>query len=170
MELKGIENERRRLDMGNIYGPKSFHNGNMLTLSIEGKLWNRLRYMKINDLKISISWSTYEIQFEIVICRKDKGGRVVKHGNRELSQQEYRRHIMNHTGWRDENCFYCKRCRIDMNTKKYKSTLHVELGHWFILLNWKTKAKNCAEVANSHGVLWPLFNTLGRPFVPIGDI
>ena len=57
-----------------------------------------------------------------------------------------------------------------MDIKKYKSTMHVELGHFFILLHWKMKAKDYPKGSNSHSVLWPLVNTPGRHFVPIGDI
>ena len=74
---------------------------------------------------------------------------------------------MNHVIWKAENCFYYRRRKNDMNIKKYKNTLHVELGYYFILLHWKMKAKDCVEEANSHNVLWPLVNTPSRPFSPL---
>ena len=91
-------------------------------------------------------------------------------GNRGLSWQEDRRYKINHAGRSAKRLFYYIRCKTDLDIKKYKSTMHVELGHLFILLHWKMKENNCEEVANSHSVLWPLVNTPGRPFVPIGDI
>ena len=52
---------------------------------------------------------------------------------------------------------------MDNNIKIYKNTVHVKSGYYFIRLHQKMKAKNSAEVANFYGVLWPLFNTQGRP-------
>ena len=74
---------------------------------------------------------------------------------------------MNHARWRAENYFYCRRCKTDTNIGKYKNTLHMELGHYFILLHQKTKAKISAEASNSHNILWPLVNTPGRPLYPL---
>ena len=91
-------------------------------------------------------------------------------GNRGLSWKEDGQYKINHVERRVENCFYYGRCRTDMDIKKYKSTMHVELSNWFILLHWEMKAKKYAEEASSHNILWPLVNTPGRPFVPIRDI
>ena len=124
----------------------------------------------MNDLQMLVSRSMVTVQSQIVICRKDKGSNVVLEGNKGLSWHMDQRCRMNHAGWKVESCFYCRRCKTDRNIKKYKNTLHVELGHYFIILHWKMKAKDCVEEANSHSVLWPFVNTPGRPFVHIESI
>ena len=74
---------------------------------------------------------------------------------------------MNHARWKDENSFYCKRCKIDRNIKNYKNTLDVVLGYYFILPYQKMKSKNNSKENNSHNILWPLVNTSGRTLSPL---